>query len=106
VTVRRAADSGADGDGTWIAEQGGRSVAHRVRGEHGLRTGPTAVAVCGRVFLPAALAAPLGPPCPLCTAAAELARGRAPLPRGLRPARRPPTLRAGRTSSVRDRASR
>ena len=76
---------------SWIAEQGA-GTAHRVADVHG--PGPDrshAAALCGRVFLPAALVAPLGRPGPLCAAAADLAAR----PRS-RPARTSPTPRAGR----------
>jgi hypothetical protein len=77
---------------SWIAEQGG-GTAHHVLDAHG--PGPAgrshAAGLCGRVFLPAALADPLGHPCPLCTAALDLAAH----PRS-RPAWGAPTPRAGR----------
>jgi hypothetical protein len=59
---------------SWIAEQGA-GTAHHVLDAHGPGPAgrPHAAGLCGRVFLPAALAAPLGRPCPLCSAALDLA---------------------------------
>jgi hypothetical protein len=79
---------------SWIAEQGA-GTAHHVPDAHGPGPAgrPHAAGLCGRLFLPAALSAPLGRPCPLCTAALDLAAR----PR-TRPARSAPTLRAGRSA--------
>jgi hypothetical protein len=78
------------GTASWIAEQGA-GTAHSVLDAHGPGAGRShAAGLCGRVFLPAALADPLGRPCPLCTAALDLAHPRP------RPVRGAPTPRAGR----------
>jgi hypothetical protein len=60
-----------------VTEQGGESVAHYqvLEPTPGMADGK-AYAVCGRVFLPAALSAPMGRPCPLCEAVLELALAR------------------------------
>jgi hypothetical protein len=61
-----------------VTEQGGDPVAHYLAVEPvpGTATDGKAYAVCGRVFLPAALSAPVGRPCPLCEAVLELALAR------------------------------
>jgi hypothetical protein len=83
---------GAGVPASWIAEQG-VGTAHHVPDAHGPGHAGRghAAGLCGRVFLPAALADPLGRPCPLCSAALDLVTR----PRS-RPARSAPTLRAGR----------
>lgn len=55
---------------TMVAEQGVVPVTHHLVSDRSvdLSEAGKARAVCGRVFLPAALAAPLGRPCPLCEA--------------------------------------
>jgi hypothetical protein len=93
VDARRAPTAAPSA--SWIAEQG-PGTAHLVPDSH--RPGPDrpahAAGACGRLFLPAALAAPLGPPCPLCLATADLTGRRT--PHGRRPARTSPALRVGR----------
>lgn len=63
---------------TMVSEQGGDGAAHYLVTDRG--PGPAgdgrSQAVCGRVFLPAALSAPLGRPCPLCEAVLQLAHAR------------------------------
>ncbi|WP_214403235.1 hypothetical protein [Pseudonocardia lacus] len=60
---------------TQVAEQGAVPVTHYLAGDRNAELAETgrAQAVCGRIFLPAALAAPLGRPCPLCEAVVALA---------------------------------
>ncbi|MCO1660028.1 hypothetical protein [Pseudonocardia humida] len=60
---------------TLVAEEGPVSFAHYLAGDRSAELSEVgkAQAVCGRVFLPAALAAPLGRPCPLCEAVIGLA---------------------------------
>jgi hypothetical protein len=62
-----------------VSEQGGDQVAHFLEVDRGpgLTAEGRAQAVCGRVFLPAPLAAPLGRPCPLCEAVLQLVHARA-----------------------------
>lgn len=63
---------------TLTSEQGADQVAHYLLTDRGpgLTADGKAQAVCGRVFLPAPLAAPLGRPCPLCEAVLELVHAR------------------------------
>jgi hypothetical protein len=58
-----------------VTDQGGERAAHylAVEPEPGMSVEGKAYAVCGRVFLPAALSAPMGRPCPLCEAVLDLA---------------------------------
>ena len=65
---------------TLVAEEGAVPVAHYLAGDRSVELAAVgkAQAVCGRIFLPAALAAPLGRPCPLCEAVIALALSQAP----------------------------
>jgi hypothetical protein len=61
-----------------VTEQGGDHVAHylAVEAAPGMAADGKSYAVCGRVFLPAALSAPMGRPCPLCEAVRDFALAR------------------------------
>jgi hypothetical protein len=61
-----------------VTEQGGDRVAHYLAVEPtiGMAADGKSYAVCGRVFLPAALSVPMGRQCPLCEAVLELALAR------------------------------
>ena len=66
---------------TLVAEQGTFPVAHYLADDRSaeLAEAGKAQGVCGRIFLPAALTAPLGRPCPLCEAVIGLALSHGPV---------------------------
>jgi hypothetical protein len=71
---------------TLVTEEGAAQVAHYLAADRGseLSAVGKAQAVCGRVFLPAALTAPIGRPCPLCEAVLGLVDGPEPARGGRR----------------------